>query len=166
MRLAALIFGIIGALATLIGAIIAILIGILNEDSSYDYADFVQGLIENMGGVPGDFSVFGDFERLLAMGLLSLIGFIVGCVGIGFAMFKPKVALWLFAPPSAVALLSIIAAYHSAPGLIILASFAMVFFMWAAGLEYADSKQGGSVSDSEETETGEASDSEGAAQEA
>ena len=139
MRLAALIFGIFGALAHLVGAIIAILIGLFNENSSFDYAEIVEGIINNMGGNPETFSFLGDFERLLVMGIVSLAAFFVGCVGLGFAMFKPRVAMWLLAPPAVVGLLAIIVAYHSAPGLIILGTFAMVFSLWAAALEYVES---------------------------
>ena len=92
-----------------------------------------------MGGVLETFTE-GDLDRLLVMGALSLIAAVVGIVGVSFAMFKPRVAMWLLAIPSAVGLLDIIVAYHSAPGLIILASFAMVLLLWAAGLEYQCSK--------------------------
>ncbi len=139
MRLAALIFGIIGVLSHLIGAIIAMLIGIAKDSESRGYVDFVQELIEGMGGVLETFTE-GDLNRLLVMGALSLIAAIVGIVGVSFAMFKPRVAMWLLAIPSVVGLLAIIVAYHSAPGLIILASFAMVLFLWAAALEYQCTK--------------------------
>ena len=35
-----------------------------------------------------------------AMGILSLVATVVGAVRVGFAMFKPKVAMWLTAPAS------------------------------------------------------------------
>ena len=153
MRLAALIFGILGALAHLVGAIIAILIGLLNENSSFDYAEMVEGLINNMGGNPQTFSFFGDFERLLIMGIISLAAFVVGCVGLGFAMFMPRVAMWLLAPPAVIGLLAIIVAYHSAPGLIILGTFAMVLFLWAAALEYLDNRRQRTGSETASTTT-------------
>lgn len=144
MRLAALIFGIIGALAHLIGAIFAMIIGLVRQIDSFGYADFAEGLLTGIGGVPTAFSSGGDFDRLFAMGILGLVSVVVAAVGIGFAMFKPKVAMWLMAQASFIGLVAIAVAYHSAPGLIILASFAMVLFLWAAALEYLDSKRQGS----------------------
>ena len=155
MRLAALIFGIVGTLAHLIGAIIAMLIGLVPQTDSYDYSEMAEGLLSGMGGMAESFDSEGDFDRLLAMGILGLVAAIVGSVGVGFAMFKPKVAMWLMAPPSAIGLLAIMVGYYQAPGLIILASFAMVLFLWAAALEYVESKPRGAVTTTEAASTDE-----------
>lgn len=167
MRTAALIFGAVGALAHLIGGIIAMLIGLVPRIDNFDYDLFAEDLLTGMGGIAESFDSEGDFDRLLAMGILGLVATIVGCVGIGFAMFKPRVAMWLMAPPAVVGLLVIIVGYYQAPGLIILASFAMVLFLWAAGLEYADSRQGSSpaatpASNTEDANSGDEAEGEAA----
>ncbi len=83
----------------------------------------------------------GSLYRLLAMGIISFVATIAGIVGIALAMSKPKAAMWLMGSASATAVLSIAVAFHTAPGLIILGTFAMVLFLWGAALEYVESTQ-------------------------
>ena len=91
----------------------------------------------------------GSLYRLLAMGIIALIASIVGIVGALLAMGQPKAALYLMGSASASALLSIAVAFHAAPGLIILGTFAMVLFAWGAALEYLETKPQGSSATTE-----------------
>ena len=82
-----------------------------------------------------------DFDRLFAMGILSLVTIVVGAVGVGFAMFKPKVAMWLMAPASYP--LGVRCRYVSrSAGPDNPRGIAMVLFLWVASLEYEHSEQG------------------------
>ena len=109
----------------------------------------LQDLERDLGSTRLDVSGKGSLYRLLAMGIIALIASIVGIVGALLAMGQPKAALYLMGSASASALLSIAVAFHAAPGLIILGTFAMVLFAWGAVLEYLETKPQGSSATTE-----------------
>ena len=81
-----------------------------------------------------------DFDRLFAMGILSLVTIVVGAVGVGFAMFKPKVAMWRW-PRRLYPLGVRCRCVSRSAGADNPRGIAMVLFLWAAALEYVDSTQ-------------------------